>query len=873
MTGLIHRAVRTCHNSPFGPFMAEALECRRLFTLDLSLTDGQLLVRETNDNVSNFTTMQLMNDSTALNITEASDDINETIALGADSWIQSDDLRSVTGPLAGITSILVDTDDGHDQLMINSINIPVTIRPRGTGTEAIELGEDDAATGAQLITGAINVDATNSTNLQFDLDDSMDPNDIDPTFTSTGILDFAAAPINFIAPPQLAGSTAPTVDIAAFGGTGHSGMVVQEDPNSPTIINYQLDANGPGTVGVEQLNANSTVVAEPEGASGTEKLFLGSDGLISTVKGTVQLQGNGGSVSLVVNDSSDTVPHTFSTSIPSDLVFEEDGVQIATASQPISAFTLLTGPAADTVNLVAELNNFVATVQSAGPDNISVSGELPSTTVDLIGSAAGDNISLRGDTVQGTVNISNPTGLETVTVDGSNTSVPHVISASDSSVTGIGGTYNLANLKSLSIIGGTAFDNFTVTPSATVPITVDGGPSSGATTDRLDVTTTNVTGTELQLQNATSQSGTFTFTNRQPVTFNGFATITPSIGDLTGTVFNQQTTAVVAGATVVVDENNNGVADPGEPTTTTDANGTYFFTALPVGTFGLLATAIGLQNASVVSVPISAGVDVVAADIPVVTTLTAPGGPDLIATVVATAPGAKSGSNKPRAQLKVSNIGASMTSAVSLKIILLASSDTVQDLTDQQLLTASTVPVLLKANKFKTFVLTGNTSTSLPKGNYFVLALVDADNDVTESNEANNVAVSTKAVPLAPSIADLTGKFSPLPKKASKSKLLNVALTIQNLGTIPAVGTIDFDFFASTDKILDDSDLSLGTDFPFTAHIAPGRSQPARFKLSINPSLPAGTYSLVARVNSTSSISESDLTNNLVFSTTPISIS
>jgi hypothetical protein len=213
-----------------------------------------------------------------------------------------------------------------------------------------------------------------------------------------------------------------------------------------------------------------------------------------------------------------------------------------------------------------------------------------------------------------------------------------------------------------------------------------------------------------------------------------------------------------------------------------------------------------------------------------------------------------------------------MTSATSLKIILLASSDTVLDLTDQQLLKTSTVPVLLKANKSKTFVLTGSTSASLTKGNYFLLAVVDADNDVTESNETNNVAASTKSVLLAPSIADLTGTFGVLPKRASESKLLSVALSIQNLGTIPAVGTIDCDFFASKDQTLDDSDVSLGTDFPVNAHLAAGKSQPARFKLSIS-SLPAGTYYLLAKINSTSSISESDLTNNLVFSKTAIAIS
>ena len=245
-----------------------------------------------------------------------------------------------------------------------------------------------------------------------------------------------------------------------------------------------------------------------------------------------------GPASLEVNDSSDTVPHTFSTLVPSGLIFEEDGVQIATVEQPITAFTLLTSSAANTVNLDADVSTqgFVATVQSGGPDNISVSNLLPSGEVDLIGGTGGDNISLRGDTIQGTVHISNPTGLETVTIDGSNTSAAHVISVSDSSVTGLGtATYTLANLKTLSVIGGTAFDNFTVTPSTTVPITIDGGPTSGASTDRLDVTTTNATGTSLSLQPAANETGTFTFTNRQPINFTRFGTITPNIGDLSGT--------------------------------------------------------------------------------------------------------------------------------------------------------------------------------------------------------------------------------------------------------------------------------------------------------------------------------------------------
>jgi hypothetical protein len=213
-----------------------------------------------------------------------------------------------------------------------------------------------------------------------------------------------------------------------------------------------------------------------------------------------------------------------------------------------------------------------------------------------------------------------------------------------------------------------------------------------------------------------------------------------------------------------------------------------------------------------------------------------------------------------------------MTVPVALQIILLASKDNLPDPNDQKLAGVYTAPVLLKAKKSKVFTVTGNTAATLERGNYFLLAAIDAANGVAESNEGNNVAASEKSYVLAPSAVDLAGKFSKLPKTASASKVLTISLSVQNLGTILAAGTVDFDFYASTDTTLDGADVSLGTQFPFVIHVPAGKSQTARFKLSINPGLIGGSYYLVARVNSTSSLSESELTNNMAFSTTRISI-
>ena len=212
-----------------------------------------------------------------------------------------------------------------------------------------------------------------------------------------------------------------------------------------------------------------------------------------------------------------------------------------------------------------------------------------------------------------------------------------------------------------------------------------------------------------------------------------------------------------------------------------------------------------------------------------------------------------------------------MTAAAQLQVTLYASADGALDAGDANLLTFSTPPLLLKTKGTRNVTLTGATATSLAKGNYFLLTSVDSSNAVAEADESNNVTPSAGAIPLAPPVIDLTGKFGVLRPNVSKIKPFPVSLQLQNLGTIPAIGPTAVDLFASTDAVLDDADVSLANDLPVAAHVQPGRSQPARFKLSL-AALPAGTYYLIAKLNSTSSIAESDTTNNSVFSTTTITL-
>ena len=172
----------------------------------------------------------------------------------------------------------------------------------------------------------------------------------------------------------------------------------------------------------------------------------------------------------------------------------------------------------------------------------------------------------------------------------------------------------------------------------------------------MDVNTTNISGTELSLQTvAAGEQGSYTFSNRQPINFSLLGIVDPAFDDLSGTVFNQQDATPVAGATVVIDSNGNGVADAGEPTTTSAADGTFSFTSLPAGTFPLLVTSAAFNLETPITVSLAAGVLQTPLGVAVVPVPTA-GGPDLVAAVTVT--GGKSATSKPKVSVKITNIAA-----------------------------------------------------------------------------------------------------------------------------------------------------------------------------------------------------------------------
>jgi hypothetical protein len=102
--------------------------------------------------------------------------------------------------------------------------------------------------------------------------------------------------------------------------------------------------------------------------------------------------------------------------------------------------------------------------------------------------------------------------------------------------TGGGDTFTLnisnpaAGLTALAVNGGNGADIFNVTPSSTIPFTINGGGNpQSAPGNVLIVNLAGLTGASLTDTNsATGFQGSWTFTNSQPLNFTGIETLNPS---------------------------------------------------------------------------------------------------------------------------------------------------------------------------------------------------------------------------------------------------------------------------------------------------------------------------------------------------------
>jgi hypothetical protein len=141
---------------------------------------------------------------------------------------------------------------------------------------------------------------------------------------------------------------------------------------------------------------------------------------------------------------------------------------------------------------------------------------------------------------------------------------------------------------------------------------------------------------------------------------------------------------------------------------------------------------------------------------------------------------------------------------------------------------------------------------------------------VPDLNPSDGIAVSSSAVDIAARFIDISGSNLTLsPFKTGKSA--QVSFNIINNGNVPANGVISVQYSASVDKILSDA-TTLMTVPGLSLNLKNGSTKPAHQKLTIPTSLPAGKYYLLALLDPTNTLGDTDMSNNLLISSGTFSI-
>jgi len=234
--------------------------------------------------------------------------------------------------------------------------------------------------------------------------------------------------------------------------------------------------------------------------------------------------------------------------------------------------------------------------------------------------------------------------------------------------------------------------------------------------------------------------------------------------------------------------------------------------------------------------------------------------PDLTPQIVSTLPGAVVAGAKGWVRLKVANIGTAPIHA-PVQISLFASPDSVLD-GNATLLGQPVVNLKVPVRKSKTATLRFNYPQFLAAGAYYLLADVNSDRIVPERNFANNLAIASSTVVIAPAFVDLAASFPPHKAATFRVGGIGVAsVTVANLGNVAATRSLTIDLSAISASTMP---TPTGTLIAFRPNInlRPGRSQTFKIRVPLS-GLSAGSYNFVADVDPANTFNESTLTNNM----------
>ncbi len=165
-----------------------------------------------------------------------------------------------------------------------------------------------------------------------------------------------------------------------------------------------------------------------------------------------------------------------------------------------------------------------------------------------------------------------------------------------------------------------------------------------------------------------------------------------------------------------------------------------------------------------------------------------------------------------------------------------------------------------------------NSPTDLAADDYFIIARVNDNSAIAESDTTDNASNAVGTVNIAPPFFDFRGELSgTLPASLVGGRQLSGRFTVFNDGNTRARGTLPITFFLSTTQQIDETAVEFGA-VNLRANISPGRSQRGSFRLTTPTDRPAGDYFLLARIGTGVGIGDANTANNDTAALGPVNI-
>lgn len=234
----------------------------------------------------------------------------------------------------------------------------------------------------------------------------------------------------------------------------------------------------------------------------------------------------------------------------------------------------------------------------------------------------------------------------------------------------------------------------------------------------------------------------------------------------------------------------------------------------------------------------------------------APAQPDLVTQTPAASPTTILAGQTTTASITVKNQGGADAGASNLKYYL--STDNAYGAGDVLLATDAVALLAAGATAAVSELVTISAATT--PGTYYILFFADADAQVTESNETNNVGnvmITVTSSTGSPDLAVQSPAATPLTVIAGQTT--TASCTVANTGNASAAAS-NLKYYLSSDNAYSAGDTYLATDA--VASLAAGTNAAVSELLTIPSTTAAGTWYIVMFADADAQVAESNETNN-----------